>query len=472
MKLGLILGDCLFPEHALGVSSYVMIEDYSLCTHYRYHKHKIMLFLSAMRLHAKTIRANYYTLDDTRTFEEKLLEAMNEQSATTLVTYEITDLFFKERIEAFVQKHNFDLEVYPSQGFLTSVDDYTAWLGDKKPFMHSFYIWQRKRLNILLDGEEPVGGQWSFDKENRKPLPKGISLPSLPTFSYPQEFTAVQQLVEERFSDHPGTIKDFFLPVTREDALVWLEDFFAHRFEHFGAYEDAIAKEESFLFHSLLSPLLNCGLLTIREVVEKTIEQDVPLNSKEGFIRQLIGWREFIRLTYLTQDFSQNFFSHKRKLTKDWYEGTTGIAPLDDVIKKVQRYGYAHHIERLMVVGNIMLLSEIDPQEVYRWFMELFIDSADWVMVPNVFGMSQFADGGSFATKPYVCASNYILKMSDYKKNDWCVVLDGLFWRFLKKNKPVFEKNYRMRMLLSTLEKKDRTEQFLEAEKFLQEKTK
>ena len=184
----------------------------------------------------------------------------------------------------------------------------------------------------------------------------------------------------------------------------------------------------------------------------------VPLNSLEGFIRQVIGWREFVRGIYHhfgEEQASANFFGHGSHLTDHWYEGTTGIAPLDYVIKKTQRWGWAHHIERLMGLGNLMLLLEINPNSVYKWFMELFIDSYDWVMVPNVYGMSQFSDGGLLATKPYISGSNYILKMSDYKRGDWCNVWDALYWRFINKNRSFFKKNPRMNMMVSMYDKKD-----------------
>ena len=235
-----------------------------------------------------------------------------------------------------------------------------------------------------------------------------------------------------------------------------------YRFQDFGFYEDAIVQKESYLNHSILSPLINSGLLQPIEVINKTLifaqKNKIPLNSLEGFIRQIIGWREFIHGMYLYKGrFSrtQNFFNFTRKIPKSFYDGTTGILPIDETIKKVLKTGYCHHIERLMVLGNFMLLCEFDPKEVYKWFMELFIDAYDWVMVPNIYGMSQFADGGTFATKPYLSGSNYLKKMSNYPSGDWEKIWDGLFWRFVGIQEEFFKKNPRASMMHYSFQKMD-----------------
>jgi deoxyribodipyrimidine photolyase-related protein len=250
------------------------------------------------------------------------------------------------------------------------------------------------------------------------------------------------------------------MPTNRKEALLWLENFFENKFLNFGNYEDAIRSDNNFLFHSAISPVLNMGLLTPDEVVKKTLEfaelNSIPINSLEGFIRQIIGWREFIRGIYHhkgNEETNSNFWNHHGKLTSHWYEGTTGIAPLDDAIKDCIKYGYTHHIPRLMVICNIMNLSKIHPNEIYKWFMEMFVDSSDWVMVPNVFGMGTFADGGIFATKPYSCGSNYILKMSNYKKDEWCDIVDGLYWMFMNDNVSFFKSNPRLAILVKSLER-------------------
>jgi len=212
----------------------------------------------------------------------------------------------------------------------------------------------------------------------------------------------------------------------------------------------------------MLSPIINLGLITpatlIRETLDFAKTNKIPLNSLEGYVRQIIGWREFMRGIYQNYEerlLNTNFFNHQRKLSKSWYDGTTGIVPLDHAIKNCLQFGYTHHIERLMVVCNLMNLSGVHPVQVYKWFMEMYVDSSDWVMAPNVMGMGLFSDGGIFATKPYICGSSYILKMSDYPKGEWCEVMDGLYWKFIEDHKDFFLKNYRLAMMAKLLEKMD-----------------
>ena len=237
-----------------------------------------------------------------------------------------------------------------------------------------------------------------------------------------------------------------------------------------------------FLLHSILSPYLNIGLITPKEIISKIIENDkqkkIPINSLEGFVRQVIGWREFMRGIYQNYDDrleKTNYFNHKRRLTDAWYNGTTGIDPIDDAIKDVNKYGYVHHIIRLMHLSNVMNLSQLSPKEIYKWFMEMFVDSSDWVMSPNVFGMGTFSDGGIFSTKPYICGSNYIIKMSDYRKGKWSEIVDGLYWNFIHNNREILSKNPRMGMVMMSYRKlkKERKDYLLKtANEFIANKTK
>ncbi|MFP4402639.1 MAG: cryptochrome/photolyase family protein [Candidatus Nanoarchaeia archaeon] len=515
--LHIILGNCLFDQITpLKIQDYdviLMVEDESLCTHFIYHKHKIILFLSAMRnykdelenkLKKKGIKATITYIELSKegqnkeiSYEDNIKRILkNNTHIQRIQLYNIEDNFFKQRIENFCEKQSLELSIIPSIGFLTTREEFEQYTQSyKRLFMNDFYQWQRKRLNILLDEyNQPIGGKWSFDEENRKKIPKNLTLPNDPIISIEKSqnphLNDVIEVVDSRFSSHPGNSQDFWLPTTRDEASKWFDNFLQTKFELFGPYEDAIEKNENFLFHSVLSPLLNCGLLTPQEVVEKALEyyekHDINLSSVEGFIRQIIGWREFIRGCYFHLGYEQkeqnnelNFFNHTRTLTNHFYEGTTGIEPLDDSIHKVVKYGYNHHIERLMILGNIMLLSEIDPKEVYKWFMEMYVDSSDWVMAPNVYSMSQFSDGGlengGFATKPYIGGSNYICKMSNYSKNsDWCEIVDGLYWRFIDKKREFFKKNYRMNMMVKLYDKMDEDKKRRlseKAEEFLKEKT-
>ena len=318
----------------------------------------------------------------------------------------------------------------------------------------------------MLDGNNnPVGGKWTYDDQNREKYPKGKTTPKINFPNETKNHTEALVYVEKYFPNNNGILDSSpIYPTDFETAEKWFDDFLKTRFKEFGPYEDAVLKEKSIINHSILSPIVNSGLISPRTIIEKILEfyeeNNIPINSCEGFVRQVIGWREFIRGVYRckgSEERTKNFWGFNRKIPASFYSGTTGIEPLDDTIHKINKSGYANHIERLMIVGNFMLLCEFDPDEVYRWFMELFIDSYDWVMVPNVYGMSQFADGGLMSTKPYISGSNYIIKMSDYKKGEWCTIWDALFWNFMDKQRAFFLKNPRMRMLISSFDKMDST---------------
>jgi deoxyribodipyrimidine photolyase-related protein len=470
-KLFLVLGNHLFPEsyfRNFKSEFFYMAEDKGLCTHFKYHKHKIILFLSAMRefrnnLEKKGYNIFYDQLDlknHNKSYEEKLKLIINKNKIKKIICFEIEDKFFEERILSFCKKNQLQLEFFKNPMFLMSREEFSKFLsGVKKPFMATFYQMQRKSLKILVDEKgKPNGGKWSFDLENRKKLPSNLKIPTIPKFN--NNIEEVVKIVEHFFKTHPGESKTFWYPTRRQDVDTLLNEFCKKKLKNFGDYEDAINQKNDFLFHSLLSPAMNMGLITPKEIIDEVLRQKVPLNSIEGFVRQIVGWREFVRGIY--REFSEvqdkeNFWKHKRKLSKKWYQGNLGILPVDDAIKKVLKFSYNHHIERLMILSNFMLLCEIDPREVHRWFMEMYMDSSDWVMGPNVYGMGQFSDGGIFATKPYISGSNYILKMSDYKKGDWCDIWDGLYWRFIHKHRKFFQKNPRLGLMVGTLDKMDKT---------------
>jgi deoxyribodipyrimidine photolyase-related protein len=476
----LIMGNQLFPVGQLPPASDVVVfmaEDQELCTYYRFHKHKIILFLAAMRSYADDLKKAgydvlYSKLDQGRVnskkYEEKLSEELAGRPNANLISFEIEDKFMEDRVHSLSKRLGRKYTVLKSPMFLTSRHEFQVYLkGQKKPFMKTFYEQRRKGLGILIDKDgKPVGGKWSFDEDNRAKLDPDLDVPSLPKVKSSNHVVEVSKLVDQLFKDHPGDSKDFWLVTTRSEAVKWLDDFLDKRLMHFGEYEDAIDPKEFSVFHSVLSPVINLGLLTPDEVVKRTLtfakENKTPMNSLEGFIRQVIGWREFVRGVY--QNFSDkqdvsNFFKHEGKLSKVWYTAETGILPLDDSLSKTVKFGYAHHIERLMVIGCLMLLSQVHPREVHRWFMEMYVDSSDWVMGPNVYGMSQFSDGGIFATKPYICGSNYILKMSSYKKGPWCEVWDGLYWKFVSEKFQFLAKNPRLSMMVAMWGKKSKAQQ-------------
>ena len=486
-----ILGNQLFPVTELppaGSVSIFMAEDIGLCTYEKHHQQKIVLFLAAMRSYADELRAAgynvvYQALDtaDTRSYELKLATAIEAAGATTLQHFEIEDKNFEKRLIAFAQDHQLVRQELLSPMFSCSREEFAGYTaGKSRLLMGDFYKWQRRRHEILVDDAgQPLGGKWSFDADNRKRLPKTMEPPELEWPEPDLHVIDVIELVEQAFADHPGRARDFRWPTTRKQAADWLDNFINARLAEFGPYEDAMTTRSATVFHSVLSPYLNMGLLTPAEVIEKVTAraEDMPLQSVEGFVRQVIGWREFIRGIYRQfgdQQEASNFWSHERELASSWYDGTTGIPPLDDTIQTVQRLGWAHHIPRLMVLGNLMTLCEIRPPAAHRWFMEMFVDSSEWVMGPNVYGMGLFSDGGIFATKPYICGSNYLLKMSDYRKGEWCDTVDGLYWRFIDKHRAFFAGNPRLSLMpkaLDRLNEERRSRIFAAAESFIQEHT-
>ncbi len=432
---------------------------------FRFHKKKLLLHRASMQAYKQALisrgyRVHYVNHDQcppTQTF----LQQLGDNKIKTVFIADPVDRALATQLKESANNHSINLRIDPSPGFLTAETWLHDFFKDTAHFsMTRFYIAQRKRLNILIDSGKPAGNRWSFDPANRRRLPKNQKIPPVPRCPANQFIKEAQEYIENRFAHHPGDTENFFYPVTHADAKQWLHHFLKERLNWFGDFQDAMLKGEAFLFHSLLTPALNIGLLTPDQIVAETLayaqRHSVPMNSLEGFIRQVIGWREFMRAVYVlrySEEHAPNYFQHTRKLPRSFYDGTTGIEPVDVVIKRVVEHAYAHHIERLMVLGNFMLLCEIAPDDVYRWFMELFIDAYDWVMVPNVYGMSQYADGGRITTKPYISSSQYIRKMSDFTSGAWCEIWDGLFWRFVAKHHNLFACNPRMRVIAIQLDR-------------------
>ena len=436
----------------------------------RFHQQKIVLHRASMKAFQRRLEelgheVTYLDYDRERTTGKILTKLHKNGSFDEIVTADPTDFLLEKRLRRFCEESGVRLSITDSPLFLTPQDWADKHFDSrKKPFMAAFYEAQRKRMGILLNVDGgPEGGSWSYDEDNRKPMPKkGLAVPPSPTAPRRGEVDEALAYVAERFSDYPGKVAGFSYAVTHEDASDWLDAFFAERFAEFGPYEDALSCRERVLFHSLLTPALNIGLITPKEVVERAIAyaaaNAVPLGSLEGFIRQIIGWREFIYQMYRRHGVEMrngNFFDHRRELPDSFWNATTGVEPIDLVIGRILETGYAHHIERLMVLGNFMMLCQYDPHRVNDWFMELFIDAYDWVMVPNVYGMSQFADGGIFTTKPYFSGSNYLKKMSDYRTGPWGEIWDGLFWSFIDRHHDFFKGQYRLSMMAKTWEKMD-----------------
>lgn len=459
----------LFKEHpALTKTSRVfLVEEMLFFKQYSFHKQKLVLHRASMKFYEsyllkKNINVTYIEAGDPLSDTRLLLDHFSQCGVECLHICEPADDWLQRRLEKGCGKNHIRLVQYPGPGFLNSNAEAAALFNNNKNyFQTAFYIQQRKQRNILLQEDgKPAGGQWTFDKENRKKYPQGKRPPLLNTPAGNAFIEEAILYVESHFKQNPGESAPFIYPVQFDDAAAWLEDFLQHRFHEFGTYEDAIVKEAHYLHHSVLTPALNTGLITPKEVTERalayTAAANVPMNAAEGFIRQVTGWREFIKIVYTLEGRKQrttNYWGFKRKLPAGFWNAGTGIIPVDNTIAKILKTGYCHHIERLMILGNFMLLCETDPDEVYRWFMEMFVDAYDWVMVPNVYGMTQFADGGLMTTKPYISGSNYILKMSDYKKDSWCEIWDALFWRFMHVHRDFFLQNPRMGMLIKTFDK-------------------
>jgi deoxyribodipyrimidine photolyase-related protein len=449
----------------------ILLEEFLFFKQYAFHQQKILFHRASMKAYADELmhhghEVNYIDSTDYRSDIRKLVPYLAANGCKTIHYIDPTDQWLSKRLKAAAQDEGIILHCSNSPLFLNSPKDNEDFFrSDKKKFYQTtFYKQQREKRNILIDGTGgPQGGKWTYDTDNRKKYPAKKVPPFVERSPWTQYHEEAESYVIEHFSDHLGTLgKRIVYPVCRDSSKQWFEEFLSQRFHEFGTYEDAIVQEELILHHSLLSPLMNVGLLHPQEVIDRALEYafdyDVPLNTLEGFVRQIIGWREFIRGVYESvgsKERTRNFWGFNRKIPSSFYDGSTGILPIDSVIKKVLETGYCHHIERLMVLGNFMLLCEFDPDEVYRWFMELFIDAFDWVMVTNVYGMSQFADGGLMSTKPYISSSNYLMKMSNYKKGEWQETWDALFWRFMHVNRAFFLKNPRLSMLVRTYDKMD-----------------
>lgn len=460
----------LFKAHpALDLRrSVYLVEEWLFLRQYNFHKQKLVLHRASMKFYADWLTKQKYQLNYVETTEakndiRKLMMALSKQKINEIHIADVVDNWLLKRIREACLQYKIELIIYPTPGFLNTMDEVKDYFDNRKTYFQTdFYSHQRKIRKILLEKDgKPFGGKWTFDAENRQKYPKKETAPVV---KFPKEnnyLKEAKEYVDKQFANNYGSIDaPHFFVCTFDEAEKWLDDFIENRFQHFGIYEDAIVTKEHILHHSVLTPMLNIGLLTAQQVLNKVLNEaakhNIPLNSLEGFVRQIIGWREFIRIVYEREGGKQrttNYWQFNRKIPESFWTGTTGIPPIDETIKKILKTGYCHHIERLMVLGNFMLLCEFDPDEVYRWFMELFIDSYDWVMVPNVYGMTQFADGGLMTTKPYISGSNYLMKMSDYEKGAWQAVWDGLFWRFMHVHRSFFLQNPRLGMLIKTFDK-------------------
>ncbi len=456
----------------------LMIEAKARGRIFRYPKKKLVLIYSAMRhtaeeLRRKGYRVDYHTLTETESFEEGFERHRRRHRPQRILTLHPADYPQLEWIRRWEERNGVAVELAPNDLFLTDIAEFRSWAsGRRRLLMEARYRLMRTRLGILVDARgKPVGGKWNFDQENRAGYTEGVEPGAVRMFP-PDDLTReVMRDVESVFPDHPGSAEGFRYPVTQRQARLHLRRFVEERLDRFGTYQDMMAEGEPHLYHALLSPALNIGLLHPMDVVQAVVQAyhdgKARLPSVEGMIRQVIGWREFVYGVYWTfmpgyRD--EDFFRSNRPVPAFFRTGSTPMNCLKNVIRQTLDEAYAHHIQRLMVISNFSLLAGLDPRDVLRWFMEMYVDAYDWVMVPNVIGMGMFADGGRMATKPYVSSGAYINRMSNYcrscafdvgsKTGEQACPFNYLFWNFLAAHASRLKSNQRLAMLYRTLERK------------------
>jgi deoxyribodipyrimidine photolyase-related protein len=482
VKHVLVLGDQLTRSvgplaHAEPEETTVlMIESAGLASAIPHHKQKLVLVFSAMRHFAEGLQADGFRVDyrQASDFGTGVAEHLLETGADRLTVMAPTDHGYLERLRAATVGGGAELVVVPNELWLTSEEEFDAWADGRKTLrLEYFYRAVRKKLGWLMDGDEPRGGRWNFDADNRRTPEPGHRFPGSVSFAPDAQTREVIDMVEARWPEHFGTTEGFGWPVTRGQALEALDDFLRHRLTDFGPFEDAMVESEPVLYHSLLSVPLNLGLLHPREVCERALAfaadpaHDVPLQSIEGFIRQILGWREFIRHVYrrLMPDLREaNALGHDLPLPEAYWGARTGMRCVGQAVQQLQATGHTHHIQRLMVLGNFALVARVDPRELNDWFLACYVDALDWVVTPNVMGMSQFADLGSFTSKPYAASGKYVDRMSDHcarcsfdprkTVGDDACPLNALYWDFIDHHAERWRENPRMALMVRNWERR------------------
>ncbi len=487
--LRLILGDQLTHSLLQGIDKQreviFLCEVWEEATYVKHHPKKIALILSAMRHFAAELSQTGYQVDyvhldnpeNSGNFTGEIARAITRHKITRIVCTFPGEYRVLQMMRQWQQRFGITIEIRPDHRFISSVDEFSSWANNKKQLrMEFFYRQMRRKTGLLMQGDEPEGGQWNYDAENRKPPASNLSIPK-PFTCLPDEITQdVLNLVTQRFGHHFGDLEPFNFAVTRADALSVLQQFIQERLPFFGEYQDAMLTGEPWMYHAHIGFYLNCGFLLPLEcaaAAEQAYQQGkVPLNAAEGFIRQIIGWREFVRGIYwlkMPEYKSQNYLQASRKLPILYWSGQTKMNCLKQCVKDTKEHAYAHHIQRLMVLGNFALLAGIHPDEVNEWYLSVYADAYEWVELPNVTGMVMFADGGLLASKPYAASGAYINKMSDYcqscsykvkeKTGSDACPFNYLYWDFLIRNKAQLKHNPRMAMIYNTLSKMPEAQQ-------------
>ena len=482
-RLILVLGDQLSAgltslcEADKGSDFVVMAEVAAEAEYVRHHPKKIALIFAAMRKFAAALRADgwdvrYTQLDDTEnagSIVGELLRRAQETGARVVVATEPGEW----RLIEALRDAPLDVTLLSDDRFISSHAEFEAWADGRKALrMEYFYRDMRRKTGLLMEGDQPAGDKWNYDHDNRKPASGDVTVAGPLTFEPDAVVEDVLAVVEARYGENFGEVRPFQFATTRTQALEALDYFIKHALASFGDYQDAMLEGEDYLYHAVLSPYLNIGLLGPLEVcqaVEKAWQTgDVPINAAEGFIRQIIGWREYVRGIYFLEgpEYTQrNILKHTRDLPAFYWGKETRMNCMSQAVDQTRRTAYAHHIQRLMVTGNFALLAGIEPSQVHRWYLEVYADAFEWVEVPNTIGMSQFADGGVIASKPYVSSGAYINRMSNYckgchykvatKTGEEACPFNLLYWHFLDRHRDRFSNNARMGNMYRTWDRMD-----------------
>ena len=460
----------------------LMGELWDEATSVKHHKKKIILVLSAMRHFAEQLkkdgwRVDYQKLDDkgaARSFTALVKRAVKDHKPDALVVTEPSEKRVLLEVEALEKALSIPVDIRDDERFVASHETFDAWAkGRKQLRMEYFYREMRRKTGLLMEKDKPAGGAWNYDKENRKPASADLFMPAPKRFKPDAITNDVIDLVKDKFADHFGDPEPFHFAVTRKDARQALDHFVEEALPRFGDFQDAMLTGERFLYHSVLSAYINIGLLEPLEVCQRAenayLSGEAPINAVEGFIRQIIGWREYVRGHYWRggEDYvRQNYFENSRKLPAFYWSGDTDMACMRETITQTREDAYAHHIQRLMVTGLFAMLAGIDPYDVHEWYLIVYFDAFEWVEAPNVIGMSQYADGGALGSKPYAASGAYINRMSDYCKNcryavtkkteEGACPFNALYWDFLVRNEDKLKGNPRLSQMYRTWAKMDK----------------
>ena len=460
-------------DHLNKTDKIYLIEEPRFFTDFNFHKLKLAYHRASMKKYYDYLKKKKYNI----TYIEfnQVTTTFYKSIKDDITIIHVNDFKLENKLKKNSRRDK--LVILENKNFLIKLDELEnikKLIYKNKKYSHEeFYKYQRRKLNILIDpNDKPIQGKWSFDNENRLPLPKNHKV--IKTVNKPiknKYIIEAIKYVNKNFSENYGSLDNFIYPIDYNSSKKWLLKFLQERLINFGAYEDAVDEKEPFIYHAVISPMMNIGLLTDNQVVDISYKyylkntKHISIQSFEGFIRQVIGWRNYVYTLYLLEGetlYETNQLKHHNKINEKFWTGETNMLPIDSIIQKIVKYSYAHHIERLMYLGNFMLLCFIDPKDVYKIFMEWTIDAFDWVMVPNIFGMSQYSSS-IMMTRPYFSSSNYINKMSTFKKssleNSWSDIWDALYYNFINKHQEIFKKNYAIAQQVKNWNNKTDSEQ-------------